>query len=170
MIIISKINRKIIEHDDYIEVIVDGTYSGIVLLDKEDSKYANKIRIGSHGYCIYKEQLLHRIIMNCEGELDIDHINHNRLDNRKINLRKVTQSINEKNRIKFSRNNTGCIGIQYRENVNYKYYRVLYTDNNNIRHTKQFNINKYGKDLAFSIAKSFLLDKQKQFNYLTQIH
>jgi hypothetical protein len=41
---------------------------------------------------------MHRYVMQYVGALDIDHINHNSLDNRKQNLRVVTRSINCKNR------------------------------------------------------------------------
>lgn len=41
---------------------------------------------------------LHRFLLNCEDEYDVDHINHNTLDNRKSNLRKVTRSQNMQNR------------------------------------------------------------------------
>ena len=45
-----------------------------------------------------KNITLHRFLLNCEDEYDVDHINHNTLDNRKSNLRKVTESQNMWNR------------------------------------------------------------------------
>lgn len=41
---------------------------------------------------------LHRMIMNCCDDMEIDHINHNTYDNRKNNLREVTRSQNNMNR------------------------------------------------------------------------
>lgn len=53
---------------------------------------------------------LHRWIMNCPRHLEVDHINHNTLDNRKCNLRKVTTRENQLNK----RNNTsGCPGVRW---------------------------------------------------------
>ena len=53
---------------------------------------------------------LHRWIMNCPKHLEVDHINHNTLDNRKCNLRKVTNRENQLNK----RNNTsGCPGVRW---------------------------------------------------------
>jgi hypothetical protein len=42
--------------------------------------------------------LLHRVITDCPAELQVDHINHQTLDNRRANLRIVTASENGKNR------------------------------------------------------------------------
>lgn len=41
---------------------------------------------------------LHRFVLNYSGELQVDHINHNTLDNRKSNLRIVTISQNNINK------------------------------------------------------------------------
>ena len=51
-----------------------------------------------------KRFLLHRYIMDCPDDMVIDHINHNRLDNRKCNLRICTQSENMQNRFIEDRN------------------------------------------------------------------
>lgn len=37
---------------------------------------------------------IHRLVLNYEGDLDVDHINHNGLDNRKNNLRIISHSKN----------------------------------------------------------------------------
>ena len=44
-----------------------------------------------------KKVFLHRVVLNYFGELEIDHINLNGLDNRKSNLRIVTRSENASN-------------------------------------------------------------------------
>lgn len=41
--------------------------------------------------------LMHRLIMNCPPRMYIDHINHDRLDNRKENLRIVSNRQNQQN-------------------------------------------------------------------------
>jgi len=43
------------------------------------------------------KQLMHRFIMNCPTDKQIDHRNHDTLDNRKYNLRIVTNSQNQWN-------------------------------------------------------------------------
>lgn len=53
-------------------------------------------------------QKMHRAIMGCtrnDGVI-IDHINHDVMDNRKCNLRRVTGKLNQQNRGKLNRNNT----------------------------------------------------------------
>src|SRR5712664_2670409 len=57
---------------------------------------------------------MHRLILDVSRRKYTDHINGNRLDNRKENLRIVTQSQNQMNRGKQNNNTTGHTGV-YRE-------------------------------------------------------
>jgi hypothetical protein len=58
-----------------------------------------------------KRTRLHRFIMNCPDGMDVDHINHNKLDNRKNNLRIVTRSQNHMNKPVRSDNTTSVTGV-----------------------------------------------------------
>jgi hypothetical protein len=61
-----------------------------------------------------KSVYLHRVIMNAPDGLDVDHINHNKLDNRKENLRVVSRSQNCMNRKGPDRDNTsGYRGVTW---------------------------------------------------------
>lgn len=61
-----------------------------------------------------KAILMHRLIMNCSSDKVVDHINHNKLDNRIENLRVVTQHENQLNRSKLNKNNySGTSGISW---------------------------------------------------------
>lgn len=63
-----------------------------------------------------KIQLMHREIMGQSGLREIDHINGNKLDNRRENLRFATKSQNMANRGKQSNNRLGAKGVtQHRE-------------------------------------------------------
>ena len=71
---------------------------------------------------------LHRLIMETPEDLVVDHLNHNTLDNRKVNLRNCTtrennQNINPMN--KYPNKTTGEYGVCYRE-VTYKYKNKIY--------------------------------------------
>lgn len=166
------IENNIYLYDEHAEIEITHNkkyYRVNVLIDKEDVNKLSKLRLTGRGYVqMSNSTLLSRVLMDCvKGDgTHVDHINGNKLDNRKDNLRVVTQSINERNLHTFSRNNTGVIGVQYRENGKYNYYRVSWRDSEGKRHTKQFNINKLGETKAFEQAKKFLKIQHSKYNYL----
>lgn len=59
--------------------------------------------------------LFHRLVMNClsDNALVVDHINHKTTDNRKNNLRLVTQSQNLMNRRIGKNNTSGVTGVNF---------------------------------------------------------
>ena len=97
-----------LEEDNTIRIFVGNSE---VLIDKEDFDkiYPDRVYI-DNGYAkCRKHDRIHRVVMNCPDEYMVDHINHNTLDNRKCNLRIVTNSENQLNRV--IRSNTGEFGI-----------------------------------------------------------
>lgn len=72
---------------------------------------------------------MHRQIISNNSSLDTDHINRNKLDNRKSNLRKVTRQFNSFNRTEPRHNTSGHKGVSFHNpsrkwhayiNLNYK--------------------------------------------------
>ena len=80
------------------------------------------------GYCLigwtenkkYYKYFSHRLAwLYVYGEypkLSLDHINHNKIDNRIINLREVTQRENQRNQSRYKNNTSGHTGVFYRKN------------------------------------------------------
>lgn len=61
----------------------------------------------------YKHVLIHRYILNPPANMVIDHINGNKLDNRKCNLRVVTTHQNNMNRSKGVKGSSQYKGVSY---------------------------------------------------------
>jgi len=92
------------------------------IVDDEDFEYLSQFSWcnDSNGYAVKRAttkdgtsttEKMHRMIMNAKPGEVIDHINGNPNDNRKGNLRIVTQSDNRKNNKMYSTNKTGYKGV-----------------------------------------------------------
>lgn len=96
---------------------------GFVLVDDVDYPILNQYKWYLHtsGYArtsLYVEKkhvklYMHRLIMNTPRHLSTDHINGNRLDNRRSNLRICTESQNRMNTGLRSNNKSGYKGVSW---------------------------------------------------------
>lgn len=92
--------NEIIIHKDYAEIVIYNQKCEEVartLIDIDDVERCKQCKwfFTGHGYIINSKYIkLHRFIMNCSKGMVVDHINHNKLDNRKCNLRICTQQEN----------------------------------------------------------------------------
>ncbi len=98
--------------------IIKLTQGKQALVDDEDFDYINRFKWSyANGYAtthfLGKSCLMHRLIMNPPKEMEVDHINHNRSDNRKENLRVCTPSQNRWNVTKRTSNTSGFKGISW---------------------------------------------------------
>lgn len=78
----------------------------------QNNFYASR-KIGDKKICQFSI-FMHRLIMNFPKGLVVDHIDGDGLNNRKSNLRAVTQCINGLNRTKLTKHNTsGFLGVYW---------------------------------------------------------
>lgn len=95
------------------------TFPKNLLFDEEDRKYFSEVGVwvAANGY-VYcwidgKSRLIHREIMGRSLDGDVDHINGNKLDNRKENLRVASHAENCQNSKVSKRNSSGYKGVSY---------------------------------------------------------
>ncbi len=78
--------------------------SGVAVVDIEDYEFLvsygnwSRLRGGRVNYAVSKGKFMHRLIMNPPDNMEVHHINHDGLDNRKQNLQICSHSENQKNR------------------------------------------------------------------------
>lgn len=102
--------------------------------------------------------LLHRVVMGATRGTDIDHINHEKLDCRRSNLRPATKSQNMQNRRGAQRNNhtTGIRGVM---NYETKTQGIKFRAAIQLRPGR--NITKYGFGSA-SEAEAFVIELRRR--------
>ena len=121
--------NEIVEYDDHAEIILYNKQCEEVaraLIDLEDiDKIKNyKWRVNDNGYVLTdikgttKKIRLHRFIMDCPDDKVVDHINHDRLDNRKSNLRICTQQQNLMNK--------KSVGVTFDKRRNKWYAQIMH--------------------------------------------
>jgi hypothetical protein len=107
--------------------------------------------------------LVHRVVYFLENgvipdHLEIDHIDRDRNNNSRDNLRIVTHAVNMRNTSLQVNNQSGVTGVNYKEifdkrkNYLYKGWRAEWRDENGKNCTKLFSVRKYGYDEAFRLA------------------
>jgi hypothetical protein len=88
------------------------------MIDTEDYEKLAKYNWMCHGrYArrVEKGQTIHmhRLLMNCPNGFEVDHINRNRLDNRKSNLRIVTRQQNMCNKASYAESSSKYKGVSW---------------------------------------------------------
>jgi hypothetical protein len=111
-------NIKYINLCSHIEgVMPDGT---VFYIDTENLEFVKSNYWHLHdGYLrSTKHGMMHRKILNVPKNMECDHINRNRLDNRKSNLRVVTHKENMQNKSTYKNNSSGYPGIKWNKSLN----------------------------------------------------
>ena len=127
MMVAQKTNEFII-HKDYAEMVIENLKYGemFCLIDIEDidklkpyrwtaykSPTTNTFYVQSTGRATFNRVKLHRFITDCPKGKEVDHINHNGLDNRKSNLRVCSRLENMHNKLMYKNNKSGYRNINW---------------------------------------------------------
>lgn len=111
----------------------------VALVDEDDEAWLNQWRWyrSPYGYAVRTQNgvmskgvrknkgiSMHRLINGTPAGLETDHINRNRLDNRRQNLRTCTRRENVLNRGLFKTNKSGCAGVNYHKLGRYWIARI----------------------------------------------
>lgn len=125
---VAKKQNEFIYHDNYAEMIIEHKKFGKLscYIDLEDIE-----KVKPYRWCLYKSLSsdtfyvqstgrkyfcrvpLHRFITNCPKGKEVDHINHNGLDNRKSNLKVCTRAENMLNKVMYKNNKSGYRNINW---------------------------------------------------------
>lgn len=102
-----------------------------------------------------------RYLLEYSGDDVVDHINRNPLDNRKDNLRIISQSRNMHNMGSKAKNSSYIKGVTFNKTNNSVYSRIIF---NGVKYSKIFPVNKYGFDKAVKLATEKRREWNKRFN------
>jgi len=142
------IRNKFIIFEDRVEVELS---KGKTLICDIDDLYLVELHIWYYtcGYvatCISRSTTKHyfhnAVMKHIPTHITVDHINLNKLDNRKINLRLVDRQIQNINRGMNSNNKSGVTGVCYDKRSNY--WMATWQDRDRNQLCKCFSSKKYG--------------------------
>lgn len=115
----------------------------------------------SQGYVRFGEHYAHRLVMNAPDGMEVDHINGDRLDNRKQNLRLAKHEQNMWNKPPTKANKTGVVGVH--RNSRGKWVAQVSIGG------KAYHVGTYeDKDQAVSSRDNFALKLHGEFAWLNQ--
>lgn len=133
------------------------------IVDDEDFEWLNQFKwwFGKPGYAqrtVWKGSkiYMHRVVMKVNKGINIDHINGDKLDNRKVNLRLCNQSQNMANAIKKNSAYSKYKGVSWNKNrnrwvaqitVNYKHTNLgsFLNEKEAAKKYNEFAIKEFGK-------------------------
>lgn len=121
-------------------IYLNGKKGGVVICDVEDVDLIKRFcwSFGSKGYARADNKVMHRMILGekCPTgrRLVIDHINRNCLDNRKKNLRIVSNSLNIFNTAKCGPN----VGVTFQKNCRSKPWKAYIYKNDMYKYLGHF--------------------------------
>lgn len=109
-----------------------------------------------------KQVYLHRVITGAKAGQIVDHINGDRLDNRKRNLRLVTPAQNNWNQRKHKNNTSGFSGVFLQRKTNK--FEAAIKHRTHSRHLGTFD-NPYEAAVSYDMAKAEIAGEYGSYNY-----
>jgi len=111
-----------------------------IFINRKDLKGIDlsQLRITTNGYVAVGKKYLHRLILNPPVNMQVDHKNRNKLDNRRQNLRICTVSQNGMNREKQRNNRSGFKGVDANRRCKKGSYRARITANKKVFYLGSF--------------------------------
>lgn len=122
------------------------TQGKFAIVDDEDFEFLSQwkwwtLKSGNTFYAIRRSKnatiLMHRVIIGAKPKKTVDHVNGNGLDNRKENIREVSNSENAMNRTLNSNNSSGTTGVSFHKKS--KKFRATITVNKKSIHLGTFS-------------------------------
>ena len=149
------------------EIVLSG--GEITFVDDWDFEKLNRHNWYCHkGYAVRKGAnrsyiAMHRVVLGTPSDRDTDHINRNRLDNRRENLRACTESENQHNTEKPKHNTSGYKGVYWRKDQNKWIAKIKFQK-------KEIHIGCFGDFVSAVIAYNRVaLRLHGEFAYLNEI-
>lgn len=144
-----------------------------IKIDLDDIEKVKNIRWTLNEGYAYNSRLgaMHRYILNLNRNHNnhtdyVDHINRDKLDNRKLNLRITDNSGNQKNKGIQSNNTSGISGVTYTQTSTGAGWIARVTTVNKKRISKFFSENKYGKEQSKQLAIEWRNTKMIENGYI----
>ena len=133
--------------------------------------YAEKTGYFSLGLYKDKKKKQHRIhclvgsafLEKKEGDIEVDHIDHNRANNMLSNLRWTSKSGNQRNRSNNKNNISGNHGVSYDKRG---YWIAFWYNDVKTLKNKSFPVKKYGEEVAKQMAISYRKQMAEANGYL----
>lgn len=127
---LTKGKVAIVDDDDYDVISKYNWY-----FHKNGYALRNRIKEDGTGGKVIR---MHRVISGAEEGSDVDHINGDKLDNRKVNLRVVSRSQNNYNRRIQSNNTSGYKGVSWSKQKG-KWHARIFLNNRKLKHLGFFD-------------------------------
>lgn len=117
-------------------VFISLTRGCFALIDRDDLQLVGDTNwfVDEFGYARHacmvdgsrKTALMHRVVIGAEKGVQVDHINHSKLDNRRTNLRLATRQLQQLNKRLSTANTSGFRGVSWVSSYNKWRARIKY--------------------------------------------